>query len=233
MNIAVIFAGGVGKRMGNEDLPKQFIEIDSKPILVHTIEQFEKNKNIDVIIVSIVNDWLEHTLDLVQQYSLTKVKHVIPGGETGQMSIFNGIKCANEHYLDDTIVLIHDGVRPFITQKLIDDNIETTRQYGSAISSVGAIETFLVTDIDSKVVSIPKRSQSMIAKAPQSFLLKDIYDVHIQAQKDGIFNSIDSCTLMNSYNRPLSIVITDHNNIKITTPKDIVIAKSIYEKLWR
>jgi 2-C-methyl-D-erythritol 4-phosphate cytidylyltransferase len=233
MNIAVIFAGGVGKRMGNEDLPKQFIEIDSKPILVHTIEQFEKNKNIDVIIVSIVNDWLEHTLDLVQQYSLTKVKHVIPGGETGQMSIFNGIKCAKEHYLDDTIVLIHDGVRPFITQKLIDDNIETTRKYGSAISSVGAIETFLVTDIDSKVVSIPKRSQSMIAKAPQSFLLKDIYDVHIQAQKDGIFNSIDSCTLMNSYNRPLSIVITDHNNIKITTPKDIVIAKSIYEKLWR
>ncbi len=128
MNIAVIFAGGVGKRMGNTDKPKQFIEIEGKPIIIHTLEHFEKNKNIDAIIVASKVEWIDYLNDLLVKYNIKKVAKVVPGGETGQMSIFNGIKCAKEMYGDDAIVLIHDGVRPFITDELIDTNIQTVKE---------------------------------------------------------------------------------------------------------
>ena len=230
MNIAVIFAGGVGSRMGNDEIPKQFIEIDNKPILIHTLDKFENNENIDGIVISILGEWLDYTNDLIKKYNITKVKHVTPGGDTGQMSIFNGLKVAYENFPSDSTVLIHDGVRPFITEELINDNINSVKEFGSAVSCVGAIETFIVTDVDKNVTNIPERDLSMIAKAPQSFVLGNIYNVHLEAQKDGIFNSIDSCTLMNYYKQPIKIVMTNHDNIKITTPKDIGIAESLYRK---
>ena len=230
MNVAVIFAGGVGTRMGKTDKPKQFIEISGKPIIIHTLEHFEKNENIDGIIIASKAEWIDYLNDLLKKYNITKVKKVVPGGETGQMSIFNGVKCAKEMYGDDTIVLIHDGVRPFITQELIDTNIENVKEKGSAISSVYSTETEVLIEDNKDVKSVIKRNESLIAKAPQSFYLKDIYDVHIKAQQDGVTNSIDSCTLMNQYNRPLSVVLTDYDNIKITTIKDIALAESIYER---
>lgn len=230
MNIAVIFAGGVGKRMGQTDLPKQFIEICGKPIIIHTLEHFEKNENIDSIIVACKKEWIEYLNDLLTKYNITKVAKVVPGGETGQMSIFNGIKCAKEMYDENSIVLIHDGVRPFITQELINTNIENVKNKRSAISSVYATETEILIDEQNNVKNVIKRNESLIAKAPQSFILKDIYNVHLKAQEDGEFNSIDSCTLMNQYNMPLSVVLTDYDNIKITTIKDLSLAESIYKR---
>ena len=230
MNIAVIFAGGVGQRMGRTDKPKQFIEICGKPIIIHTLEIFEKSPSIDAIIVASKLEWIDYLKDLLKQYNITKVAEVVPGGETGQMSIFNGVKCAKELYPEDSIVLIHDGVRPFITNELIDTNIENVKKKGSAISSVFSTETEVLIDDDNNIKTVVKRDESLIAKAPQSFYLKDIYEVHIQAQKDGITNSIDSCTLMNDYNKPLSVVLTDYDNIKITTIKDLSLAESIYRR---
>lgn len=230
MNIAVIFAGGVGKRMGNADLPKQFMEISGKPIIIHTLEIFEKNENIDGIVVASVQEWIDYLKDLIKKYNITKVKDIVPGGESGQMSIFNGLKRAYEIFPNDSVVLIHDGVRPFIDDKLINENIDNVRQKGSAISSVLATETFVLINDANDILDIPARKNSLIAKAPQSFILKDIYEVHIQAQKDGVYESIDSCTLMKLYNKPLSVVMTDYDNIKITTPKDITLAESIYNR---
>ena len=230
MNIAVIFAGGVGKRMGKTDLPKQFIEICGKPIIIHTLEHFEKNENIDSIIIACKKEWIEYLNNLLTKYNITKVAKVVPGGETGQMSIFNGIKCAKEMYDENSIVLIHDGVRPFITQELINTNIENVKNKRSAISSVYATETEILIDEQNNVKNVIKRNESLIAKAPQSFILKDIYNVHLKAQEDGEFNSIDSCTLMNQYNMPLSVVLTDYDNIKITTIKDLSLAESIYKR---
>lgn len=230
MNIAVIFAGGVGKRMGQTDKPKQFIEISGKPIIIHTLEIFEQNKNIDKIIISSVKDWIDYLQELIEKYNITKVDKIVSGGETGQMSIFNGIQVAKELYPEDSVVLIHDGVRPFIDHELINKNIESVKVNGSAISCVPATETFMIINKNNFVTNIPERDNSLIAKAPQSFYLKDIYAVHLQAQKDKLYNSIDSCTLMNYYNKPLFVVMTDYDNIKITTPKDIVLAESIYER---
>ncbi len=228
MNIAVIFAGGTGKRMGQTEKPKQFMEIAGKPIIIHTLEIFENNSNIDAIVVVSLVDWIKYTQELLQKYNIQKVEKIVPGGSTGQMSIFSGIKAAKELYPEDSIVLINDGVRPFIDDKLINSNIENVKKNRSAISCVYSTETFVLVNENKDIEQIPKRINSLVAKAPQSFILKDIYDVHIKAQSDGIYDSIDSCTLMNSYNMPLSVVMTDYDNIKITTMKDISLAESIH-----
>ena len=229
MNIAVIFAGGVGKRMGNTEKPKQFIEIDNKPVIIHTLEVFEKNKDIDVIIVSILEQWKSYFEDLVKKYKFTKIKYIVNGGETGQMSIFNGLSIAYSNYPKESIVLIHDGVRPFINDSLIERNIESVKKNKSAISIVYSTETTMIID-EREINNIPNRNTIVLAKAPQSFVLDDIYNVHILAQKDKFITATDSATLMYKYGKKLSIVETDYDNIKITTPKDIVIAKSIYER---
>lgn len=230
MNIAIIFAGGVGKRMGQTDKPKQFIEISGKPIIIHTLEIFEKNKNIDKIIIASVKEWISYLDALIKEYNIKKVDKIVPGGESGQMSIFNGLKSAKELYPEDSIVLIHDGVRPFIDDELIDNNIKNVREKGNAISSVMSTETFVLVNENQDIEHIPKRCNSLVAKAPQSFYLKDIFDAHLQAQQDNIYNSIDSCTLMNYYHKKMSVVMTDYDNIKITTPKDIVLAESIHKR---
>ena len=230
MNIAIIFAGGVGKRMGKTDKPKQFIEICGKPIIIHTLEIFQKNNNIDAIVIASLEGWIPYLNNLIKEYKISKVSKIVPGGKSGQMSIFNGLKAAYEMYSDDSIVLIHDGVRPFITDELINENIKNVKEKRSAISSVYSTETFTIIDDKKNIINIPERANSLIAKAPQSFYLKDIYNVHLQAQKDGIFESIDSCTLMNYYKKPLSIVLTDYDNIKITTQKDLAIGESIYKR---
>ena len=146
------------------------------------------------------------------------------------MSIFNGVNAAMKLYSKDSVVLIHDGVRPFIDDDLIRKNIDSVKEQGSAISCVTSVETFVLTDENNKIERIPKRVNSLIAKAPQSFVLDDIYQAHIKAQKEGIFDSIDSCTLMSKYNNDLYIVMTDYDNIKITTQKDLSLAESIFKR---
>jgi len=232
MNVGILFAGGVGTRMGHTDKPKQFIEIAKKPIIVHTIEIFENNNNIDAVIVVCVEEWISYMQELVDEYQLKKVATITPGGTTGQMSIFNGIQAAKDIYGEDkeTIVLIHDGVRPFIDNDLINNNIENVKKKNSAISCILSTETFVLTDEDMNIKQVPQRAHSLIAKAPQSFYLKDIYNVHLQAQAKGLVDAIDSCTLMNEFKHPLSVVLTDYDNIKITTPKDIVLAESIHAR---
>lgn len=229
-NIALIFAGGVGKRMENSELPKQFIEIVGKPIIIHTLEKFENCDEIDGIIIASVFEWIDYLKELLKKYNISKVKAIVPGGTTGQLSIFNGLNKACEIFSRDSVVLIHDGVRPFIDFDLIKKNIENVKKNGSAISSVMATETFVLINKNNEIMSIPSRDKSLIAKAPQSFILGDIYDAHLQAQEDGIENFIDSCTLMTNYGRKLSVVMTDYDNIKITTPKDIPLAVSIYNR---
>mgnify|MGYP000476527267 CR=1 FL=1 len=230
MNIAVIFAGGVGKRMGQTEKPKQFLEVLGKPIIIHTLEVFDKSDEIDAIIVSCIEDWIEHLKELLEKYEIKKVKKIVQGGKTGQMSIFNGLNAAMKLYSKDSVVLIHDGVRPFIDDNLIRRNIDSVKEQGSAISCVMSVETFVLTDENNKIERIPKRVNSLVAKAPQSFVLDDIYQAHIKAQKEGIFDSIDSCTLMNKYNNDLHIVMTDYDNIKITTQKDLSLAESIFKR---
>lgn len=230
MNIAVIFAGGSGIRMNAKDKPKQFLMVHGKPIIVHTIELFEQHEEIDGIIVVCIKDWIPYMEEMQYRYRLDKIKKIVPGGETGQMSIYNGLVAAKEQFGEkDNIVLIHDGVRPLIDAKTISDNIATVKKKGSAITCASAKETFIVVDDDGGIDTIPSRAHSKIAKAPQSFYLKDILEMQERAISDGYTNMIDSCTLVNHYGFKVSIVEGPFENIKITTPDDFYMFRALYD----
>ncbi|HGD6346663.1 TPA: 2-C-methyl-D-erythritol 4-phosphate cytidylyltransferase [Streptococcus agalactiae] len=229
MNIGVIFAGGVGRRMNTKGKPKQFLEVHGKPIIVHTIDIFQNTEAIDAVVVVCVSDWLDYMNNLVESFNLTKVKAVVAGGETGQMSIFKGLEAAEQLATDDAVVLIHDGVRPLINEEVINANIQSVKETGSAVTSVRAKETVVLVNDSSKISEVVDRTRSFIAKAPQSFYLSDILSVERDAISKGITDAIDSSTLMGMYNRELTIVEGPYENIKITTPDDFYMFKALYD----
>lgn len=230
MNIGVIFAGGVGSRMHTKDKPKQFLEIFNKPVIIHTLEYFQNNENVDAVVIACVAEYMEYMQELVYKYRIDKVSKIIPGGETGQLSIYNGLCAAKEIAGDEkSIVLIHDGVRPLINSKLITDNIETVKKYGNCITAGIVKETIVVINDDNEIQEVPSRAHSRVAKAPQSFWLDDILNTHKSAMSEGITNSIDSCTLMQQYGFKMHMIDGPYENIKITTPDDFFTMRAILE----
>ena len=229
MNIAVIFAGGVGKRMHSKECPKQFLKIYNKPIIIHTLEYFEKHPLIDAIVISCVEEWMPYLEELIYKYRIEKVKKVVVGGETGQLSIYNGLKAAEDVANGEkAIVLIHDGVRPLINAKLITDNIESVKKNGSAITTAVVKETILVVNEGTATINyVPSRKNSRVARAPQSFWLNDI--LNEKALSEGKKDYIDSCTMMQEYGYDLFLVDGPGENIKITTPEDFYIMRAILE----
>lgn len=230
MNIGVIFAGGVGKRMKSKDLPKQFLRLHDKPIIIHTLEIFENSPEIDAIVIACVSDWIEHLQNLIEKFNITKVKKIVPGGETGQDSIYNGLKAAESvSESGDDIVLIHDGVRPLIRQKTIHDDIASVKKHGSAITSVKVKETVLIVDDNEKIVDVPDRSKSRLARAPQCFYLKDILESHEKARKENKHDFIDSCSMMQYYGHEMYLVDGPQENIKVTTPDDFYTMRALLD----
>ena len=229
-NIAVIFAGGVGSRMNSKELPKQFLEIYNKPIIIHTIEFFEKNENVDSIVVVCIADWIEYFKKLIYKFRLEKINAVVPGGETGQLSIYNGLLEAKKISTNqDDIVLIHDGVRPLINIDLLTSNINDVKKYGSSITSGIVKETIVEIDDNGDIKIVPDRAHSRVAKAPQCFYLKDILESHEKALQDGIRDFIDSCTMMKHYGYNLHMTDGPYENIKITTPDDFYTMRAILQ----
>ena len=230
MNIAVIFAGGVGTRIRSKDRPKQFLEIYGKPIIIHTLDIFQQNPNIDAIVIACVEEWIPYLKELIEKFTVGKVKKIVPGGETGQLSIYNGLLAAKDVCGNsDTIVLIHDAVRPLINSELIDRNIESVKIYGSAVTAGVVKETIVVVDDNCNILTVPDRAHSRVAKAPQSFYLKDIMSAHQKALSQGLIDSIDSCTLMKHYGYKMTMIDGPYNNIKITTLEDFFTMRAIYE----
>lgn len=232
MNIAIVFAGGAGKRMNMQGAPKQFLNLYGKPVLVHALEHFERSPLIDRIVIVMLEDYIEYTKQFVEKYNITKAKDIVPGGATGQDSIFNGIKKATEYDNPDgkNIVLIHDGVRPFFEEDLIDRIISSVNEYGSAISCIPSNETTVLIDDDNNIEDATNRSKTYIARAPQAFYLNDIYSWHTNAQAENRHDFIDSCSLMRTYSdKKPHVVTTCFENIKITTPADFYTIRALLE----
>ena len=183
-NVAVIFAGGTGQRMNTRTRPKQFLELHGKPIIVYTLEVFDQHKEIDGIVLVMLESWIGYTEELVRKYGLKKVRKIVPGGASGQESIYNGLKGAAEFYGDEDIVLIHDGVRPLIDEDTITENIRSVKERGTAITVTAAIETITMKDQTGAVGTIIDRSQCQLARAPQSFRLGHILGVHDRARQE-------------------------------------------------
>lgn len=231
MNIAVIFAGGIGSRMHSKQKPKQFLEMYNKPIIIHTLEYFENHSMIDAIVLVCVKDWIDHCKSLLYKFRIEKVKSIVPGGATGQLSIYNGLRAAKKVAGDEkSIVLIHDGVRPLINDKIITDNIKSVMKNGSAITTAVVKETILVVDEEKSTIKyVPSRKDSRVARAPQSFWLDDILNAHEKTLAKGITNCIDSCTMMHENGYNLFLVDGPEENIKITTPEDFYTMRAILE----
>ena len=150
MNIAIVFAGGSGVRMG-AGVPKQFLEINGKPIIVHTLQLFQCHDMIDKIYISVLADYIPYMKELVDEYRLNKVADVIPGGETAQDSIYNALKKAESENAEDSIVLLHDGVRPFVSYEVISNNIRSVQEKGNAITCTPCFETIMISKDGSHV----------------------------------------------------------------------------------
>lgn len=225
---ALIFAGGVGNRMNTLAKPKQFLQLYGKEIIIHTLENFQNNPLVDNIIVVCKDNWIDFLEKLLNKYGLDKVKWVVPGGQTGQLSIYYGLCELEKHVEKESIVLVHDGVRPFINDKLISDCIESVEKFGSAITVVPSIET-IVSIEDDEIQTITDRSKCYHAKAPQCFYLGELIEAHRRVLEENITDMIDSATLMSYCGHSLHAVPGNYDNIKITTPTDFYTARALYE----
>lgn len=237
-NIAIIFGGGTGNRFGSQ-LPKQFVKIYGKEIIIHTLEIFEKNPLINEIYIGCIKEWIPYLKKIIQEYKITKVNiktGIVEGGNTGQDTIYKILERARKYNSDDSIVLINDAVRPIITDKEIEDNIKNVKKYGSAITCVPFTETPIYSEKGEFVNNTMNRTQMYRGVAPQSFRLGHILDAHDKIRKkdnnyEGDYNGtriVDSCSLLKAaFNEKCSIVIGNENNIKITNTYDFFLLQSI------
>jgi 2-C-methyl-D-erythritol 4-phosphate cytidylyltransferase len=233
VNYVVIFAGGVGKRMYTSSVPKQFIEVDGIPIIIHSILNFEKHDEIDGISVVCIESWLDTFKGMLQKYNIKKVKWVVPGADSGQKSIFNGL---NAIYQDskapeNDIVLISDGVRPFVSAQTITENINNTKLHRSSVTVCPVPETIVEVNDEGEINNIPDRSKCYLSKAPQGFYINDIMDAHHKAISEGRFDCTNSAELMKRYGYRLFVVNDSDANIKVTTPTDIAIMQTLLDEM--
>jgi 2-C-methyl-D-erythritol 4-phosphate cytidylyltransferase len=226
---ALIFAGGVGRRMHTNGMPKQFLKVYGKPVIIYTLEHFQKHPDIDGIVIVCVASHIDTLREQLTLHNISKTWEVLPGGETGQDSIFLGLRALHRLKADDgDIVLVHDGVRPVITAPLISENIRTARKYGNAISAAAATETISRKgDEVCTIADVLDREDCVIAKAPQTFRLGELLAAHERSRAEGWNRAIDSASLMLHYGHRLHYVECSTANIKITTPYDYYIFKGI------
>lgn len=228
MNYALIIAGGSGNRMG-QDIPKQFMHVDDCPIIVHTLLAFERHPDIHGIAVVCLDGWQTVLRSYANQFSVTKLKWIFKGGDSGMESIHNGIYGLREEgCLGEDLVLIHDAVRPLLSQDIISSNIAICQKYGYAITGIRCREAILESeDGFSTTKSIP-RDKLIRTQTPQTFRLRNIIEAHEEAAVRGIENSVASCTLMAELGgREMHIVPGSEKNIKVTTVEDLEILKAL------
>lgn len=228
MNIALIIAGGAGNRMG-QDIPKQFMHVDGCPIIIHTMKCFQQHPDIDNIAVVCLNGWNTVLQAYANQFNITKLKWIFPGGSTGMESIHNGIYGLKEKgCADDDLVLVHDSVRPLLSQDIISSNIAICKAYGYAVTGIQCREAILEShDGFTSNTSIP-RDSLIRTQTPQTFRLGNIINIHEKAKEMGITNSVASCTLIAEVGgNEMHIVPGSEKNIKVTTVEDLEILKAL------
>lgn len=226
MNIALIIAGGSGQRM-KQDIPKQFINVFDKPVIIYTLEAFQKHPDIDAIQVVCLDGWHEILIAYAKQFNISKLAGVTPGGINGQESIRNGIYALKEKYYNEVIVLVHDAIRPMVSSEVISDNIAKCKLYGSAITAIPCAEAMLETENKTSSNSTHDRNKLMRTQTPQAFPLRKLIWAHEEAKKRGITNSVASCTLMIELGETVYFSYGSEKNIKLTTTDDIEIFKSL------
>ncbi len=226
MNIGLIIAGGSGARM-HQNIPKQFLTINERPVIIYTLEAFQNHPDIDAIAVVCIEGWDQILWAYAKQFNITKLKYVIPGGENGQDSIRNGVYELEKHFDSKDIVLIHDAIRPMVSAEIISDCILTTQKYGCAIATIPCAEAMMQTADGIMSTGSYPRDGLKRTQTPQGFHLEKICDLHRRALEQGITNSVASCTLMIEMGEQVYFSAGSEKNIKLTTVEDIDIFKAL------
>lgn len=228
-NIALIIAGGIGART-HQDIPKQFIHVHNKPVVIYTMEAFQQHPEIDAIEVICLEGWHDIVWANAKQFGITKLENIVTGGVTGQDSIRNGLKdIATRYHDDDDIVLIHDSIRPLVSQDVISDNIRVCREFGNATTVVPCTSVMLRThDNQMSDEQIP-RDNLKITQTPQAFFLNELVEVHKEAIKKDLLPSIASCALYIEMGKRVYFSMGSNRNIKITTAEDIGIFQALLD----
>lgn len=228
MNIAMLIAGGKGVRM-NQDIPKQFLNINDKPVIVYTLQAFQQHPEIDAIEVVCIDGWQQILQAYANQFNITKLKWIVTGGENGQSSIRNGVEELEKHCSSDDLVLIHDAIRPNVSQEIISNCIASCRLHGSAITVIPCAEAMLFREEENGDSSIELISRDSLARTqtPQGFPLGKLSWAHKEALNRGITNSTASCTLMIELGEKVYFCPGSEKNVKITTTEDIEIFKAL------
>ena len=225
-NIGLIIAGGSGNRM-HQDIPKQFITVNERPVIVYTLEAFEHHPEIDAIAVVCIEGWEQVLWAYARQFNIAKLQYVVCGGRNGQDSIRNGLFELEKHFAPDDIVLVHDAIRPMVSAEIISDNSRVAREFGNAIAVIPCAEAMLQTEDGAVSIGSYPRDRLKRTQTPQAFRLGEICDLHRRALAAGITNSIASCTLKIEMGEQVYFSAGSEKNIKLTTVEDIDIFKAL------
>ncbi len=232
MIFAAILAGGIGSRMGGTDTPKQFLTLGDKPVIIHTIEKFVINSNIDKIIVLTPENYITHTIHLIEKH-ISKNDNiiVIEGGETRNDTLMNSIIYIEENFGidDDSIILTHDSVRPFVTHRIIEDNIEAAKRYGACDTVIPATDTIVESINGTTIESIPVRDYYYQGQTPQSFNIKKLFNLINSLTEEESNILTDACKIFTLKDEDVYLVDGEVSNIKITYPYDLKLANTILE----
>ena len=225
MNIALLTAAGSGSRM-HQDIPKQFLHINNKPIIIYTMEAFEHNPQIDAMIVITLDSWKDFIWAYAKQFNITKLKWVVSGGASGQESIYNGLMALKAECKETDVILVHDGNRPLITNDIIANSLSVFSNFGSAVADIPCTEAvFKSVDGFSSTISIP-REKLFRTQTPHTYTLGKLLWAHEQAKKKNIINTTATCTLMQQLGETIYLSKGSEKNFKLTTLEDIDIFRA-------
>ena len=230
MIFAAILAGGVGSRMGNSDVPKQFLNLGDKPILIHTIEKFIINSKFDKILVLTPNNFINSTIDLIKNIEGETDKIIVlEGGETRNDTIRNAISYIKSNFSidEDSIIVTHDSVRPFVSHRIIEDNIKMASEYGACDTVIPATDTIVESVDGDTISSIPLRDHYYQGQTPQSFRINKLDSLYNNLSKEEIDSLTDAAKIFTLNNEDVFLVEGDVTNIKITYPYDLKLANTI------
>ena len=227
MIVGLLTAAGTGTRMG-QDIPKQFMHIDNKPLIIHTMEAFQKHPSIDAIIVVTLAEWTAVLQAYASQFNIDKLKWVVPGGATGQESIYKGLCELSKELSSDDVVMIHDGNRCLVSSEIISNSLATFQIHGSAVAAIPCVEAVFRSNDNgtSSITSIP-REQLFRTQTPHTYSLGKLMWAHEEANKKGITNTAASCTLMQQLGETVYFSKGSETNLKITTVDDIMIFEAL------
>lgn len=221
-NYVILLAGGVGKRMG-ADIPKQFMDVDGKPIIVYSLENFQRNPQIEKIVVVCVEDWIDHLRELVAKYALTKVKWVVPGGDTGHDSIRNGVFFLKDKIEPCDYIIVHDAVRPILPQKAIDEVLRVAHENGNASSSIVCHPPIVYTEDGKSGITDVDREHVMLTASPQVYNYALALKCYEKAEQENKHNFTFTSSLLIHYGERVYFAKGTTSNIKVTKKEDLAL----------